>query len=257
MVELRARKSSLLGFGTHADFVLEMNMAKSAKRVAAFLGEQAAVCRWSFPLRLDAFPSLSSEELYRKLKPLGDDERSLILKLKEEECRKRALPFDGQLRAWDTRYFMTQVTQRPPVAAASQFHHRGLWFSFSSPIAFGLPLPRKVPPRRWEWAVGKPPRGLPSRPWTGSRSRRPSGLSVPPPQVEESRYAVDQNLLKEYFPMDVVTRGLLDIYQELLGLSFELLDGAPVWHPDVKVYSVKDLAGGRLLGQFYLDLYPR
>lgn len=39
LVKLRARKSSLLGFTTHADFVLEMNMAKSGKKVAGFLGE--------------------------------------------------------------------------------------------------------------------------------------------------------------------------------------------------------------------------
>ncbi|XP_061680735.1 thimet oligopeptidase isoform X2 [Syngnathoides biaculeatus] len=160
MAELRGRKSSLLGFGTHADFVLEMNMAKSAEQVAAFL-----------------------EELSRKLKPLGDAERSVLLKLKEDECERRGLPFNGQLYAWDTRYFMTQV--------------------------------------------------------------------------EETQYAVDQNLLKEYFPVDVVTQGLLDIYQELLGLTFELLEGAPVWHPDVKVYSVKDLGRGHAVGQFYLDLYPR
>lgn len=160
LVELRAQKCSLLGFSTHADFVLEMNMAKSGKKVASFL-----------------------EELARKLKPLGEEERSVILKLKEKECQKRSLPFNGELHAWDTRYFMTQV--------------------------------------------------------------------------EETQYAVDQNLLKEYFPMEVVTQGLLSIYQELLGLSFELVDGAAVWHPDVTLYCVKDRSRGQVVGQFYLDLYPR
>lgn len=35
---LRAQKSRLLGFNTHADYVLEMNMAKSSQAVATFLG---------------------------------------------------------------------------------------------------------------------------------------------------------------------------------------------------------------------------
>ncbi|TNM88088.1 hypothetical protein fugu_006309 [Takifugu bimaculatus] len=160
LVQLRAQKSALLGFSTHADFILEMNMAKSGKKVAVFL-----------------------EELSRKLKPLGDEERSTILQLKEKESQKRNLPFSGELHAWDMRYYMTQV--------------------------------------------------------------------------EETQYAVDQNLLKEYFPMEVVTQGLLAIYQELLGLSFQLVDGAPVWHPDVTLYSVTDRATGQVMGQFYLDLYPR
>ncbi|XP_066503671.1 thimet oligopeptidase [Hoplias malabaricus] len=160
LVELRSKKCALLGFSTHADFVLEMNMAKISKKVSSFL-----------------------EELALKLKPLGEEERAVILKLKEKECQKRNLPFNGELHAWDTRYYMTQV--------------------------------------------------------------------------EETQYAVDQNQLKEYFPMEVVTRGLLDIYQELLNLSFQQVEGAQVWHDDVTLYCVKDRTSGNVVGQFYLDLFPR
>ncbi|KAM5193079.1 thimet oligopeptidase isoform 2-T2 [Mantella aurantiaca] len=160
LVTLRKEKSHLLGFDTHADFILEMNMAKSSKMVASFL-----------------------DELSKKLKPLGEQERAIMWELKRKECEKRCLEFDGKINAWDMRYFMNQV--------------------------------------------------------------------------EETTYSVDQNLLKEYFPMEVVTSGLLNIYQELLGLTFELEKGAPVWHEDVPLFSVKDAATGQVLGKFYLDLYPR
>ncbi|NWJ12066.1 THOP1 oligopeptidase, partial [Crypturellus undulatus] len=189
LVDLRAQKAGLLGFNTHADFVLEMNMAKSSQMVATFLGKELgcggagwAMCcprHWGLTL----FPLLLPDELAQKLKPLGEKERAVILDLKKKECEKRGLEFDNRINAWDMRYYMNQV--------------------------------------------------------------------------EETKYSVDQNLLKEYFPMQVVTSGLLAIYQELLGLTFHLEEKAQVWHEDVQLYTVKDTSTGETIGKFYLDLYPR
>lgn len=77
---------------------------------------------------------------------------------------------------------------------------------------------------------------------------------------EEREYKIDTKALKPYFPLATVERGMLEIYQELLGLRFEQIKGeaAHVWHPDVRVFAVYDAGeGGPFVGHFYLDLHPR
>ncbi|TKC33369.1 hypothetical protein EI555_011584 [Monodon monoceros] len=61
------------------------------------------------------------------------------------------------------------------------------------------------------------------------------GLRYYMSQWEETRYHVDQYLLNESFPMQAVTRGLLGISQELLGLTFHLEEGSNMCHEDVRL----------------------
>ena len=68
-------------------------------------------------------------------------------------------------------------------------------------------------------------------------------------------YGLDEQKVKQYFPMNFVLKSILDIYKEILGLNFVKNNGAPTWHTDVSMYTVFD--GDKKLGYFYLDLYLR
>jgi metallopeptidase MepB len=76
----------------------------------------------------------------------------------------------------------------------------------------------------------------------------------------ENTLNLDDMLVKEYFPVSVVVPAILDIYQNLLNVRFELVKGGSVWHEDAQKYAVwekdaKDESG--FVGYCYLDLFPR
>ena len=75
-------------------------------------------------------------------------------------------------------------------------------------------------------------------------------------KLQEERYHVSQEILRPYFPAPKVTAGLFQLMQKLYGLSFAEVPGADVWHPDVRLYELRD-AAGELRGRLYLDLYAR
>jgi thimet oligopeptidase len=74
--------------------------------------------------------------------------------------------------------------------------------------------------------------------------------------LRKTKYAVDQNEVKQYFPVQHVVDAVLGIYQELLGVKFIRAE-VPVWQAQVQAYDVRDAATARPLGRFFLDLYPR
>ncbi|KAL2629464.1 hypothetical protein R1flu_014150 [Riccia fluitans] len=76
-------------------------------------------------------------------------------------------------------------------------------------------------------------------------------------KAEEAEFKVDFEQVKQYFPIEVVTQGLLKIYQDLLGLRFKEVHRPQVWHQEVQQYAVFDAETGERMGFFYLDLFPR
>ena len=67
---------------------------------------------------------------------------------------------------------------------------------------------------------------------------------------------LDSEKIKEYFPSQVVIDGMLDLFGNLFGITFEPVN-IPVWHEDVKAFAIKDKQDGHLIAYFYMDLYPR
>jgi metallopeptidase MepB len=75
----------------------------------------------------------------------------------------------------------------------------------------------------------------------------------------ETSLDLDDTLVQEYFPVAVVVSTILEIYQKLLRVRFEEIEGQ-TWHEDVQQFAVweqdsKDETG--FVGYCYLDLFPR
>ena len=84
---------------------------------------------------------------------------------------------------------------------------------------------------------------------------QPWDLAWASEKLKQARYSYSEQEVKRYFTEDRVLAGLFDVIQSLYQVQVKP-DTAPVWHGDVRFFRVED-AQGRLLGQFYLDLYAR
>ena len=75
-------------------------------------------------------------------------------------------------------------------------------------------------------------------------------------KLRKEKYDLSDDELKPYFKLDNVRDGAFNVAGKLYGITFTELEGIPVYHPDVKVFQVKD-ADDSHLGLFYVDYFPR
>ncbi len=75
-------------------------------------------------------------------------------------------------------------------------------------------------------------------------------------KVRKDKYDLDFNEVKPYLQLEKLREGMMWAAEQLYGLHFEQVRGLPVYHPDVRVWEVKN-RDGEHVGLWYLDPYAR
>ena len=75
--------------------------------------------------------------------------------------------------------------------------------------------------------------------------------------LNKTQYAVDNNAIRQYFPVQHTVDAVLNLYHTLLGIDFQKVAQPNVWNPDVLEYGVYDSKSGKFIGTTYFDLFPR
>jgi peptidyl-dipeptidase Dcp len=75
-------------------------------------------------------------------------------------------------------------------------------------------------------------------------------------KVRQAEYELDEAEVKPYFVLDNMVQAAFDSARRLFGVTFSECSGLPVYHPDVRVWEVRDSAGAHV-GLFLHDNFAR
>jgi peptidyl-dipeptidase Dcp len=75
-------------------------------------------------------------------------------------------------------------------------------------------------------------------------------------KVRKEKYDMDEEMLKPYFSLEKVRKGVFDVTTKLFGLTYRPLPDAPKYHPDAEVYEVLN-ENNEHVAILYLDFFPR
>lgn len=75
-------------------------------------------------------------------------------------------------------------------------------------------------------------------------------------KLQEEKYNINEGMLKPYFELGRVKKGVFALASKLYGLSFTLNNNIDKYNKDVEVYDVTD-GDGNYIATFYADFFPR
>jgi peptidyl-dipeptidase Dcp len=76
-------------------------------------------------------------------------------------------------------------------------------------------------------------------------------------KVRKERYDLDENEVKPYLQLEKLREGMFWVAGELFNFNFTPVTNVPVYHPDVRVWEVKDKTTGKHVGLWYFDPFAR
>ncbi len=75
-------------------------------------------------------------------------------------------------------------------------------------------------------------------------------------KLKKEKYLIDDEILKPYFPLEIVTDAIFSLCKRLFGVRFERDGSIPVYHEEVTAYQVFD-NDNAILAILYTDFHPR
>lgn len=75
-------------------------------------------------------------------------------------------------------------------------------------------------------------------------------------KLQQQRFQISREILRPYFPVQQVMRGMFDLVERLYGIKIVEQKAENTWHSDVYFYQINDTTN-QAKGYFYVDLFAR
>ncbi len=92
--------------------------------------------------------------------------------------------------------------------------------------------------------------------FSGLEQLEPWDVAYYSEKMRIANFAISDDLLRKYFPLNKVKEGLFKTVEKLYGIKIVLEPNTEVWHPDVKFFKIID-SKDNIIGYFYFDLFAR